>query len=171
MLSKAQSTMRQTYVNGGPGVLVSGLVWLLAATVTYFSGFQTGIIVFFFSGMLIHPFSVVLLKRITANPPPADKKLVQLSILTLPILFVGLYLAYIMSANNHAAFYPIMAMAIGVRYLIFQRIYGLKEFLALGLLLAVIGAATYMQPQNLLLTPCIVGAIEVLFGLGLTQKK
>lgn len=168
----AQLTMRQNYMNGGPGVCVSGVVWLAAAAVTWVSGFTPGIIVFFLGGMIIHPASGIIEKILRKTPPPSppDKGLVRLSVLTLPILFGGLYLAYILSAQNQNLFYPVMAAAIGLRYLIFQRIYGLQTFIALGAILMAIGIGSHFLQIKLIWVPVIVGITELLFGLWLVRK-
>ena len=59
---KAQQDMRAAHVGGAPGVLVSGLVWVMAGGVATFTTFQTSIIVFFLGGMFIHPLSIVVSK-------------------------------------------------------------------------------------------------------------
>lgn len=170
--AKAQLTMRETYLNGGPGVCISGAVWLLAADLVYMHGFKAGMIAFFLGGIFIHPTSIVAVKAIRKAPPPSppDKGLVQLSVLTLPILFGGLYLAYILSAQNQNLFYPVMAAAIGLRYLIFQRIYGLQTFVALGVILIAIGIGSHFLQIKLIWVPVIVGITELLFGLWLVRK-
>ena len=53
--SAAQQDMRSAYVNGGVGVLVSGLVWVVAGLVTQNLGLQYGMAALFFGGMAIHP--------------------------------------------------------------------------------------------------------------------
>ena len=52
--SAAQQDMRSAYVNGGVGVLVSGLVWVVAGLVTQNLGLQYGMAALFFGGMAIH---------------------------------------------------------------------------------------------------------------------
>lgn len=167
----AQSTMRHNYINGGPGVATSGVVWLVATAVGLTSGFQPSMLCFFFGGMLIHPISVLVSQMIKRDGPAPDKKLVRLSIMTLPFLFAGLFWAYATSLQNQALFYPIMAIAIGLRYLIFQRIYGLKSFVYLGLCLAVIGGVTYATQPTVFLVPLLVGMVELFFGIWLTMQK
>lgn len=43
------------------------------------------------------------------------------------ILFVGLFLAFYVAKLQAEWFYPIMLMIIGVRYLIFNTLYGIKS--------------------------------------------
>jgi len=159
------------YVNGGPGVFTSGLVWLFAAIILQFFDFQSSIIVFFIGGMMIHPLSVFVGGKIRTQPAIPDKALLRLALFTLPLLFGGLFLAYIMSTHNQALFYPIMAMAIGIRYLLFKLIYGLNAFILLGLLLTITGIVTYFISVNLAVVPLIVGVIEILIGIWLTRHR
>ena len=168
---KAQSNMRRNYMNGGPGVAISGLVWLLAVLVTTRAGFQTGLMTFFLGGMLIHPLSVIISRQFTPQAPPPDKGLVRLALLSLPVLFAGLFLSYMLSKHNPALFYPAMAVTIGLRYLIFYRVYGLKKFIILGGLLMFIGALFFGMQAKLVVPPIIVGACELFFGILLMRQE
>lgn len=161
--------MRLNHINGGPGVIVSGIIWLLATATTYTVSFSTGILVFFVGGMLIHPVSLVISGKLKKEAVAPDKQLTRLAIFTLPILFGGLYLAYVMSQQNEALFFPIMAVAIGIRYLVFQKIYGIGSFVALGALLIIIGIAAGTQDAELALVPLIVGIVEIMIGSRITK--
>ncbi|MCF6219863.1 MAG: hypothetical protein L3J65_02005 [Robiginitomaculum sp.] len=172
MLADAQSSMRHNYINGGPGVFISGLVWLIAAIVTTFIGFNGGIIAFFIGGMLIHPVSALVENKMKQEAAVPDKGLIRLSLLTLPLLFGGLFLAYILSVQNQALFYPVMAIVIGLRYVAFQRIYGLNVFIILGTLLSFVGALFLLrQLETVFVVPIVVGVVELFFGTYLTRRK
>ena len=171
MLQDAQSTMRRNYINGGPGVFVSGLTWVIAAGVTYYYGFQLGMLSLFLGGMLIVPLSGLIENHMKVDVPTPDKGLTRLAILTLPLLFGGLFLGYVMSMHNEALFFEIMAVAIGVRYLVFSRIYRLKAFIALGLILTGVGIAGQFVPLSLTVVPLIVGVVELVFGTFLMNRK
>ncbi len=171
MLAASQSTMGHNYINGGPGVLVSGFVWLISAIVTYAIGFQAGMLSLFVGGMLIVPISGVIERQMRDDVVAPDKGLTRLAILTLPLLFGGLFLGYIMSFRNEALFYEIVAIAIGLRYLVFSRIYGLKSFIVLGLLLIITGIGAYFRASSLVFVPAAVGVIELIVGSFLMQRK
>ena len=170
MLADAQLSMRRNYLSGGPGVVVSGVVWLIGAASVWRAGFETGMWTFFAGGALIHPVSVVICTLLRGKTPPPDPKLVQLALLALPILFAGVVGAFVMSHRSPDFLFPIMACAIGVRYLTFQHIYGLKTFLLLGALLIAVGAGANSISPPLLAVPVAVGVIECMCGLWLWAR-
>ena len=171
MLPAKQLTMRQNFINGGPGVLVSGLAWLTAAMVTHFIGFQAGMISLFVGGMLIVPISGVIEHKMSGDAPAPDKGLMRLALFTLPLLFGGLFFGYVMSFRSELLFFVIMAIAIGLRYLVFSRIYGLNAFVFLGVLLIAAGVIAYRSSIQLAALPLAVGVIEVLIGSFLMLRK
>lgn len=57
---EAQKNMRWAYVNGGLGVLVSGIIWVVAGLVTQNVSLTYGMAALFFGGMAIHPLSLLL---------------------------------------------------------------------------------------------------------------
>jgi len=105
MLRAAQSTMRQNYINGGPGVLISGVAWITAAIATHIAGSQIGMLTLFIGGMLIVPISGMIEKALKGDVSVPDKGLTRLALLTLPLLFGGLLLGYVMSFQNDALFF------------------------------------------------------------------
>ncbi len=171
MLATAQSTMRQNYINGGPGVLTSGVVWLISAIITYFVGFQAGMVSLFVGGMLIVPVSGFIERQMRNDISKPDKGMTRLAMLTLPLLFGGLFLGYVMSFRNEALFFEIVAIAIGLRYLVFTKVYGLKLFVILGLLLIITGIGAYFSSIHLVVVPLTVGLFEILIGAFLTLSK
>lgn len=170
MISKAQTSLCDAYVNGGPGVFVSGIVWLLGAITYVLAGFTPSIVAFFFAGMAIYPVSVIISKKMRPEAGEPDKKLSQLGIITLPILFGGLYLGYLMSKSDPHLFYPVVAVAIGIRYLFFKPIYGLKDYWVLGSVLIAFGLITYFYSPPIVIVPAIVGLLEIAFGYKLTKR-
>ena len=169
----AQSTMRANFLNGGPGVCVSGLVWTLAALVTHFAGFQTGMITFFIGGMLIVPISSLIERMIKPKElEKPDPKLMREAMMNLPILFGGLFIAYMASKSDVSMFYPVAAVTIGLRYLLFQRLYGLSLFWGLGLTLMTVGAiGLYHGAVTPVAMALCVGVIELLFGVIIWRKR
>ena len=71
-MTDAQADLRRAYVDGGPGVIVSGVVWLIAAWVEARTGTATAFAVLFFGGMAIFPVSLLIdrgiLRRARENP-------------------------------------------------------------------------------------------------------
>ena len=165
--SEAQRDMRKAYVNGGVGVLVSGIVWVVAGLVTQYVSLPYGMAALFFGGMAIHPLSLllekVLFKRekaVTSNP------LEMLALQSTPFLIVGLVVAYVVSDSHADWFFAIALLAVGARYLVFQTIYGLRHYVVLGAVLIAFGfvAIWYLQlPPHLV---AIAGGVtELLFAI------
>lgn len=164
-VSEAQLTMCRYYHNGSTGVLISGLVWVIAAVATYLTSFQTGIISFFFGGMLIFPISAAFAKLFHKNRISPDKALSKKAIYSLPILFAGLLISFSLSKTQPNLFFPIMSIAIGLRYFTFQNIYGLRIYSLLGIILVILGvvglATGDIYPS---ISAALVGGVEILFA-------
>lgn len=167
---EAQKDMRDAYVGGGAGVLISGLVWLTAGIVALYSTQQTSIIVFFIAGMLIHPIGIGVSKLFNRTGKHSQRNpLGKLAMESTAILFIGLFLVYSLFRTLPNWFYPIMLMIIGVRYLVFQTIYGMKIYWALGLLLIVAGMFFTNSNPSFYLPAIIGGIIELIFSVLIIQ--
>jgi hypothetical protein len=160
----AQREMRRAYVNGGIGVLVSGMVWVVAGLVTQNVSQFYGMAALFFGGMAIHPLAVLIerlvFKREKAKAP---NPLEMLALQATPMLFVGLFVGFYVSNSHPGWFFPIALMAVGARYLVFHTIYGLRHYVVLGFTLIAIGfAAIWLlnTPQYLI---AIIGGVTELF--------
>lgn len=162
--------MQRHYQNGGPGVLVSGLVWSVAALVIVAAGLWPAMVVFFFGGMVIMPVGTFISRMLRTGQSLPDKKLTQLAVASLPILFGGLFLGYVLYHSSPAHFFPTVAIAIGLRYLVFRWVYGLKTYWVLGGVLIAIGAIGFATSFPLVATPWVVGLIEIGFGFWLTLQ-
>jgi hypothetical protein len=162
----AQKDMRQAYFNGGTGVLVSGLVWSVAGVVALFYSNQASMLTLFFGGMLIHPLGVLLdklLKRSGKHKP--ENPLANLALESTVILFVGLFLAFVVARLQVDWFFPIMLLTIGVRYLIFNTLYGRKIYWLLGLVLMLSGVLCILFQADFMLGAFIGGFTEIVFSI------
>ncbi len=168
----AQNEMRRAYVNGGIGVLVSGIVWVIAGLVTQNISFQFGMAALFFGGMAIHPVAV-LIERVAykRNKVTALNPMEMLALQTTPILFVGLFAGFLVSKDNPDWFFGIALLAVGARYLIFQTIYGMRHYAVLGFALIAVGFAAIwfvkMPPHLVAITG---GVIELFFSIALLRR-
>ena len=143
-LRDAQRDMRRAYVNGGVGIFVSGLVWVIAGTVTFYVNLFSGMATLFFGGMLIHPLSLFLALRVyhrakgrTPNP------LEMLALQSTAFLIIGLVIAYLVSGTYGDWFFAIALAVVGARYLVFQTVYGMRLYVMLGLALIAISAIAF----------------------------
>lgn len=165
-IAAAQQDMARAHVRGAPGVLVSGLVWLIAGLVWERSGVATGFMALFVGGVLIFPLSL-LVSRLVFRAPAAARgnPLERLALESTFTLMAGIFLAWCFLRVAPELAFPAMAVAIGVRYLVFRTVYGNAIYWALGAALAGLGGVVAAQivalPVNVAL---VVGAIEVLFS-------
>lgn len=165
-IREAQNDMRESYLGGATGALVSGIIWLIAGSSTFFVNELTSISILFFGGMLIFPASTILSKILKRRGKHLkENPLASLAMESTLIIFIGLFIAYAIFQNNSSWFFPIMLIIIGVRYVIFQSIYGMKLYWIFGLTLILAGMFCMMSNQAFYMAPLVGGGIEIVFAL------
>lgn len=164
-IGNAQQDMRNAYLSGGTGVLISGLVWMTAGIVGIFYSVQTSFLIFFFGGMLIFPLSILVAKLFNrSGKHRKENPLGKLGMESTVILFIGLFITYLLLQNQPTWVFPFMLMIIGARYLVFQTIYGLKVYWMLGLLLIVAGFTGLILNPPFYTCGIIGGILEFIFS-------
>lgn len=156
----AQADLRKAHVNGAPGVLVSGMVWLATGMTCYLAGAREAFIFLFLGGMAIAPLSALLTRFVFKAPAATSgKSLEKITLLTVPIILAGFYIAWRWFGMDSAKAIPIVAVAIGLRYLTFKAMFGTAAFLLLGSAFILVGAAAFVSGTNL------AGPAALLLGL------
>jgi len=165
-LVQAQTDMYRGYANGSIGIIVSGLMWLLSAIVTYQYSAKQAIWTLLIGGMLIHPVSVLLYKIIgLRGNHTKGNPLGNLGMEGTIFMIMCFPIAFGLSLQHSEWFFQGMLLIIGGRYLTFSSIYGIRLYWILG---AILGAAAYLLFYNsvksfgTLLTGSL---IEILFGI------
>ena len=162
----AQRDMRHAYYGGAPGIMISGLVWAIAAAVCAELSPARAIWALFIGGMFIHPVSVVVVRMLgrpgshtPGNPMGA------LAMASTIWMIMSFALAYAASMVRIEWFFPAMLAVIGGRYMTFATIYGGRIYWAFGAALAV---AAWLLAQALV-APYVAAAagaaIEAAFAL------
>lgn len=166
-ITAAQKDMAGAHVGGAPGVLVSGLVWLIAGWLWSHQGVVDGFYSLFVGGILIFPVSLLLSRSVFRAPATAKgNPLERLALESTFILFAGTLLAWCFLRVAPELTFPAMAVAIGVRYLLFRTIYGSVVYWVLGGSIAAFGGLVALVPLTLPVNfAMIVGGIEVGFAL------
>ena len=90
----AQRDMVAANYRGAPGVLVSGIVWLIAAGVWASAGFKLRFAALFVGGMLIMPLSLVIARALNAPKLATANPLTRLALESTFLLFAGILIAY-----------------------------------------------------------------------------
>ncbi len=149
-IKDAQRDMTLAYVLGAPGIFVSGVVWLVAATVWWRLGLNTGFAALFVGGMAIMPGSV-LLARLVFRAPKATpgNPLERLALESTFLLFAGLFIAWRLLTVAPDLAFPVVAIAIGARYFVFRTLYDDAVYWLLGGLLLLAGGLAALRPQLL----------------------
>ena len=162
----AQHDMNVSYFGGGTGVLVSGLIWCIAGIVALMYSNQSSMLTLFFGGMLIHPLAMLLSKILKrSGSHDAKNPLGKLALESTIILFAGLFLAFYVAKLQVEWFYPIMLIIIGVRYLVFNTLYGLKTYWVLGGFLMLAGMLCILFDSNFVVGAFVGGITEIIFSL------
>jgi len=170
-LTAAQHDLSQAYAGGAPGVLVSGIVWLIAGAVWQLHGINAALAALFFGGMAIHPLGV-LIERIAFRAPKATigKPLEMLAIEATIPLFVGVMIAWVLLVRAPDLAIPTFAAIVGARYFLFRTMYGDIAYWVLGAaILLVAGLALFglALPINL---GFLVGGIELVAAAWILQR-
>jgi hypothetical protein len=167
-----QQEMRHAHFDGGPGILVSGLIWFAAALVCYQLGINKAVWTLLIGGVLIHPISLLVTKAL-GRPASTSKTnaLNQLAIASTLWLIVCCAMAYGLFLLKPALFFPAMMATIGSRYLIFASIYNRPLFwlLGLSLLVAANGALFLAFPPAV--AAGLGAVIEILFAYLVFSKS
>ena len=170
--NEAQKEMRFAFLGGGPGIMASAFIWLITAASTLYVSEMNTLLIFFFGGMLIYPLGVLLSKLLKGSGKySGENKLGILAMESTVILFLGLFLAYLLYQFQSNWFFSIMLMVIGVRYLIFQTIYGLKIYWLFGGVLIVAGVIIIQSNQTFETGVIVGGLIELIFGFFIWRKE
>lgn len=158
-----QLELQRQNLFGIPGVFVSGVAWLISGVVCLVTSESYAIVAFFIGGLAIYPLSTLICQKLLSLDSPNSKNpLNRLGLESTAVLFMGLLLAYFGRAQSPGYFFNTMLMTIGVRYLLFQTVYGIRLYWILGLLLSYTGLALFVfQNKWLPLGGLAGGIIEI----------
>ncbi len=135
-IGDAQWEMRTRYVGGFYGQLVSGLLWLVSASLAQWSGPRAAITTLVLGGFFIFPATELLLRmageRASLSAANSLRNLGMQAAFVLPLSMpllvpIGLY--------RLTWFYPGMMVLLGAHYLPFAFLYGMRMFFGLTALL------------------------------------
>lgn len=165
-LSIDQKEMRSVFLGGFAGQLVSGLIWITAATTSALSHVQHGMLVLFFGCMSIFPMTQLLL-RIMGRPAKVDGEnglwaLGPQIAFTVPLNFL---LVGALTFYRPLLFFPASMIVVGTHYLPFITLYGMKMFGILSAILISIGIALALYgPPIFSLGGWLTGLILIIFA-------
>lgn len=171
IVSDAQHDLRRAYVGGGPGVMISGFVWLVATLVHLGQGVSTGFAALFLGGMLIFPCTKLVCRVIFRRENEAAGNPLGMAVLEGTIAMIGgLFAAWLFIPLKPELVFPLAAIAVGTHYFVFKTVYGDRSFWLLAAVITAIGCADIFMLPMRGSTPLLVSVTELAFGLALTIR-
>ncbi len=172
-IAEAQADLRRAYVGGGPGAVVSGLVWFAAAWVEASYGVRSAFITLFFGGMLIYPLGLAAAHLLFRRAREAKDNPMGPIALESTIAMIGCLLAaWLMLPLNLEFVFPIAAIAVGTHYFVFKTAYGDRTYWLLAAIVTALGLAEIFDVTTLAGGLILaVGVIELVFGIVLTVRE
>lgn len=171
VISDAQQDLRRAYVGGGPGVVISGVTWLVAAVIQRSQGVGPGFAALFFGGMLIFPLAKLACRIGFGRANETSSNPFGMTVLEGTIAMIGgLFAAWLFLSSQPRLVFPLAAIAVGTHYFVFKTAYGDRLFWLLASLIAAIGFADIYVPQLRGSAALLVAVVELAFGIALTIR-
>ena len=141
-IAEAQRDVRQVYVGGFQGQLVSGCLWLVAAAAATWGSLGAGVVTLLVGGILIFPATTLALK-FSGGPAslPAGHPMRSLAMQIAFTVPLGLLVAVAVTGYRPEWFFPASMVIVGAHYLPFVFLYGMPLFAVLAALLTFGGLA------------------------------
>ena len=135
-IADAQEETRTRFVGGFYGQLVSGVLWLVSASLAVWSSPQAAIATLVVGGFFIFPLTELLVRlggaRAVLSPTNSFRHLGMQAAFVLPL---SMPLLLPVSLYRLNWFYPALMILLGAHYLPFVTLYGMRMFAALAALL------------------------------------
>jgi hypothetical protein len=146
---QAQKDVRETYMGGFAGQLVSGAVWAASAAACTWHSLRLGEWVLILGGFFIFSLTQLLLRAMGhAYALPRGHPMNALGIQIAFSLPPTLLLAIAIAAFYPAWFYPAVMIALGAHYLPFIFMYGMWQYGVLAAALIASGVAIAEYPHS-----------------------
>lgn len=154
-ITQAQYDVRDTFLGGFAGQLVSALLWGVSAAACTWSSLHLGEVILVLGGVLIFPLTQLLLRSMGhAYALPRGHPMNALGIQVAFTLPLTLPLVIGIAVLRPAWFYPAFMIALGAHYLPFVFMYGMWQFAGLCACLVGSGVVLAMYVP----TPVSLGA-------------
>jgi len=161
----AQKDMRYGYLGGGVGMLVSGMVWLVAGLIALAGETDRAIWALLIGGVLISPVSDLVTKALgRPSKSVPGNPLIALAMEGTVWMIFCLPLAYALAQANPMWFFPAMLLIIGGRYLTFSTVFGMRIYWLCGFFLATAGVALFMFNIPFHVQPFAGALIEIILA-------
>ena len=165
-IATAQLEIRRAYLRGGPGAIVSGIVWLVAGVGAAAYGVPIGFAFLFFGGMLIFPVATFILRVLLRRKAVSKKNPGGLTVIEAVFPMIGGFMAaWLFIPYRPNLVFPMAAIAVGSHYFGFRTAYGDWTYWVLAGMMCSIGiAAIFFGLPAAISVPYVIAAIEIAFG-------
>lgn len=172
-IEAAQLEIRRAYLRGGPGAIVSGIVWLIAGIAATNSGIPVGFAVLFFGGMLIFPIAAFTVGTILRCEPASKSNPGGITVIeTVVPMITGLFAAWLLMPHRPEWVFPLSAIAVGAHYFGFRTAYGDWTNWVLGGVMCGVGFfSIFCRFPPSQIVPFAIAGIEIGFGLWFIVKS
>jgi len=168
-IEDAQREVRQAYMGGSVGQLVSAGIWLGSAALATWGSRTVGMIALIVGGMFIFPLTRLVLAMLKS--PAAMSRDNPFNALAMQVAFtVPVAIPLVLAASHGQAgwFYPGFMIVVGGHYLPFVTLYGLRQFAVLAVALIAGGwLLPTVAPQAFALGGWIGGGLLLAVGVWL----
>ena len=165
-IETAQLELRRAFLRGGPGAIVSGLVWLVAGITASAFGLPTGFAALFFGGMLIFPVASLFVRVVLRLKPASKQNPGGITVIEtiFPMIF-GFMTAWLLLPYRPEFVFPMSAIAVGAHYFGFRTAYGDWANWILGGIMCLVGVGSiFYRIPTANIVPFAIAAIEFGFG-------
>jgi hypothetical protein len=165
-ITQAQNDVRETFLGGFAGQLVSSLLWGASAAACTWQSLHLGELILVLGGFFIFPATQLLLRSMGhAYALPKGHPMNALGIQVAFTLPLTLPLVIVIAALRPAWFYPAFMIVLGAHYLPFVFLYGMWQFAGLCATLVASGVAIAMYlPKPLSLGAWLTAALLFVFA-------
>jgi hypothetical protein len=171
LISDAQQDLRRAYVGGGPGVMCSAVLWLMATLFQHADGIGAGFAALFFGGMLIFPAAKLVCRFIFQRKSESSSNPFGMMVLEGTVAMIaGLFAAWLFLPLKPELVFPLAAIAVGTHYGIFKTAYGDRAFWLLAGIITAIGLGNIFVSPMRGSTALLVFITELAFGAFLTIR-
>lgn len=165
-ISDAQKEVRTVYLGAFSGLIVTSIIWGLAAAAGTWRTTGLAIVILVVGGSFIFPLSQLLLK-IMGGPTTLSKEnplgmLAMQIAFTIPLAYPVIYAA---GVHNINWVFPAFLVIVGAHYLPFIFLYGMWQFGVLSVLLVALGTAIGIYfPDSFALGGWVGAVVYLLFA-------
>jgi hypothetical protein len=154
-IARGQKDVRETFLGGFAGQLVSAVVWGISAAACTWGSLRLGEVILLLGGFFIFPLTQLVLRSMGhAYALPKGHPMNALGMQVAFILPLTLPLVIGIALLRPAWFYPALMIALGAHYLPFVFLYGMWQFAGLCATLVAGGVAIGMYVSR----PASLGA-------------